>query len=145
MLEGTSIEDIEQRLDMLIENREALPESDSTLNSAEENPLKMLTDGENSGIIETGGKIEGGKNTDENWMQYEEFDRQAALFYDARVKDSDADIVAISKNTGLSYDDIVAVKNHIMVEEHHFSDGTKRKFDPSIGVAKANERRTNRN
>ena len=50
MLEGTSIEEIEQRLDMMIAEREALPESDSTLNlaelsanSAEENQLKMLT------------------------------------------------------------------------------------------------------
>ena len=41
MLGDMSIEDIEQRLDMMIEEKETLPESDSTLNSAEENPLKM--------------------------------------------------------------------------------------------------------
>ena len=51
MLGDMSIEEIEQRLDMMIEEKEALPESDSTLNSAEENPQKMLTGGENGGII----------------------------------------------------------------------------------------------
>lgn len=156
LLDGRSIEDIERELDRQIAEMNALPENTdkpaeqiqpenySTLNSAEksaaENSQEQLTTAENGGIIKTGGKIEGGKITDENWMQYEEFDRQAALFYDARVKDGDADIVAISKNTGLSYDDIVAVKNHIMVEEHHFSDGTKRKFDPSIDQALAWQR-----
>lgn len=58
MLEGTSIEEIEQRLDQMIAEREALPESDSTLNlaelsanSAEENSLNLLTDGKNGDKI----------------------------------------------------------------------------------------------
>ena len=46
LLDGRSIEDIERELDRQIEER------DSTLNSAEENSLKMLTGGGNGGIIE---------------------------------------------------------------------------------------------
>ena len=53
MLNGRSIDDIERELDRLIEEKEALPESDSTLNSAEENPQKMLTVGDNGDIIKS--------------------------------------------------------------------------------------------
>lgn len=51
MLSETSIEEIEQRLDMMIEEREALPESDSTLDSAEDNSQKTLTTDNSSDII----------------------------------------------------------------------------------------------
>ncbi len=53
LLNGMSMEELANRLEALAEKREALPESDSTLNSAEENSQKMLTGGENGGIIET--------------------------------------------------------------------------------------------
>ena len=46
----------------------------------------------------------------------------------------------ISSNTGFSHDDIQAIKDHIMVEEHLFSDGTVRKFDPDIDQALAWQR-----
>ncbi len=46
MLEGTSIEEIEQRLDMMIEEKEALPESDSTLDSVEEKEVKGIFNNE---------------------------------------------------------------------------------------------------
>ncbi|MBR1831553.1 MAG: minor capsid protein, partial [Ruminiclostridium sp.] len=48
MLEGTSIEEIEQRLDQMIAEREALPESDSTLNSAQESAEKTVDNFEKS-------------------------------------------------------------------------------------------------
>ncbi len=47
MLGDMSIEELEQRLDMMIEEKEALPESDST----EENSLNLLTSGENGDKI----------------------------------------------------------------------------------------------
>lgn len=46
MLGDMSIEDIEQRLDMMIEEKEALPESDSTSNSAEEKEVKGIFNNE---------------------------------------------------------------------------------------------------
>ncbi len=52
MLGDMSIEELEQRLDTMIEEKEALPESDSTLNSAEENSLNLLTNDRGNGIIE---------------------------------------------------------------------------------------------
>ena len=51
MLDGRSIDDIERELDRLIAEMNALPESDSTLNSAEEKLQKMLTGGDNGDII----------------------------------------------------------------------------------------------
>ena len=48
MLGDMSIEDIEQRLDMMIAEREALPESDSTLNSAQESVEKTVDNFEKS-------------------------------------------------------------------------------------------------
>lgn len=52
MLEGTSVEELEQRLDMMIEEKEALPESNSTLYSAQESVE------ENSGTSENNGELE---------------------------------------------------------------------------------------
>ena len=69
MLEGTSIEEIEQRLDQMIAEREALPESDSTLNSAQEAVQKTIDNSENHGIIEVGNE-----ETTENDMLTKERD-----------------------------------------------------------------------
>jgi hypothetical protein len=87
-----------------------------------------------SGIIYTGGKI-----TDLNFTQVEKFDKQAKDFYTARLR-NDNDVVAIAKNTDFCYEEILAIKNHIMVEEHLFSDGTVRKFNPDIDQALAWQR-----
>jgi SPP1 gp7 family putative phage head morphogenesis protein len=87
-----------------------------------------------SGIMESGGKI-----TLSNFTQIEKFEQQARDFYNSRIK-NDVDVKAISKNTDFNYDDILAIKNHIMVKEHLFKDGTIRKFDPDIDQALAWQR-----
>ena len=90
-------------------------------------------------IIKSGGKI-----TDKNFLKATEFEKQAEKFYEARIKNND-DVKAISKNTGFSEQDILAIKNHIMIEEHLFEDGTVRKFDPNIDQALAWQRMMNGN
>lgn len=52
MLEGTSVEELEQRLDMMIEEKEALPESNSTLNSAQESVEEISGNSENNEELE---------------------------------------------------------------------------------------------
>ena len=79
-----------------------------------------------SGIIESGGKI-----TDSNFTQIEKFEQKTKDFYNARILNND-DVKAIVQNTDFDYDDILAIKNHIMIQEHLFSDGSIRKFDPDI-------------
>ncbi len=97
--------------------------------------LEGLTTGENGGRISTGGKI-----TDRNFMYYENFEKQARSFYDARVKGGDFDVKSIAENTGFDYEDVLAIKKHLMEEEHLFADGTIHKFDPSIDIALAWQR-----
>lgn len=80
-----------------------------------------------SGIINTGGKI-----TDRNFTQIEKLEQHAKQFYEARVRDGDNDVKSISKNTRFDYKDILDIKNHIMVDERLFSDGSVIKFDPNI-------------
>lgn len=94
-----------------------------------------LTNGGNGGRISTGGKI-----TDRNFMYYENFEKQARSFYDARVKGGDSDVKSIAENTGFDYENVLAIKKHLMEEEHLFKDGTIRKFDPSIDIALAWQR-----
>lgn len=93
-----------------------------------------------SGIIKSGGKI-----TDSNFTKAPEFEEQAKKFYNAMISNGDIDVKAISENTGFSYDDVMAIKNHIMIEEHLFRDGTIRKFDPDIDQALAWQRMMNGN
>ena len=69
MLGDMSIEEIEQRLDMMIEEKEALPESNSTLNSAQESVQKTIDNSENHDIIEVGNE-----ETTENEMLTKEAD-----------------------------------------------------------------------
>jgi len=87
-----------------------------------------------SGIIITGGKI-----SDSNFTKSEIYEKQAEDFYAARIKNND-DVEIISKNTGFSKEEIVAIKKHIMIEEHYFKDGSLRKFDPNIDQALAWQR-----
>ena len=87
-----------------------------------------------SGIINTGGKI-----TDKNYMKVQEYEQQAKDFYNCRIR-SDDDIKLISQNTDFSYDDISAVKRHIMEDTHLFEDGSVRKFDADIDIALAWQR-----
>lgn len=96
---------------------------------------KYLNGVKNGGIINSGGKI-----TDTNFMHIEKFERQAEQFYNARVRNGNNDVQSISKNTGFSYDDVLAIKNHVMIDKHLFSDGSVRKFDPNIDQALAWQR-----
>ena len=114
-------------------------ENKDTSVSYTSNSSESVDFSEKRGIIETGGKVEGGKITEENWMQYDKYEQQAADFYEARINNDD-DIVAISKNTGFGIEDVTAIKNHVMVDEHTFQDGSVRKFDPSIDQALAWQR-----
>lgn len=96
---------------------------------------KGLTIPGKTDIMKTGGKI-----TDKNFMFAERFESQAKKFYEARIKSGDEDIKRIAMHTGFSYEDIQAIKNHVMVEEHLFADGTVRKFDANIDQALAWQR-----
>lgn len=100
-----------------------------------EKSLKAVAKSGESGIIRTGGKI-----TDKNFTQIEKFEQQAKQFYSARIRNGDEDVKLISKNTGFSYNDILNIKNYIMIYEHLFSDGSIRKFDPNIDQALAWQR-----
>ena len=82
----------------------------------------------------------GGKITDKNYTQIEKFEEQAEQFYRARIDEGTKDVEMIASNTGFSRDDIQAIKDHVMVEDHLFSDGTVRKFDPDIDQALAWQR-----
>ena len=103
--------------------------------SFEDFKRKYLNADKNGSIIYTGGKI-----TDTNFMHIEKFERQAEQFYNARVRNGNNDVKSISENTGFHYDDVLAIKNHVMVDEHLFSDGSVRKFDPNIDQALAWQR-----
>ena len=109
-------------------------------NYADKNIGNSLTSAANSGKIESGGKI-----TDSNFIKILEFEEQAEKFYNAMISNGDIDVKAISKNTGFSYDDVLAIKSHVMIEEHLFKDGTVRKFDPDIDQALAWQRLMNNN
>lgn len=102
------------------------------------NSAKTLDNSEKSDIINTGGKI-----TDYNFTKAPEFEEQAKKFYNAMISSGDGDVKAISENTGFSYEDVAAIKNHVMIEEHLFSDGTVKKFDPDIDQALAWQRMIN--
>lgn len=101
---------------------------------------KGLTIAKNGSIIKSGGKI-----TDSNFTKAPEFEKQAKKFYNSMISNGDIDVKAISENTGFSYDDVMAIKKHIMIEEHLFKDGTIRKFDPDIDQALAWKRMMNGN
>ena len=95
---------------------------------------ERLDKSKKSGIIESGGKI-----TDLNFTQIEKYDKQAEDFYNARIRNDD-DVKSIVQNTDFTYDDILAIKNHIMIEDHLFADGSVRKFNPDIDQALAWQR-----
>lgn len=85
-----------------------------------------LTSGTKDGIIKTGGKL-----NDNNLHKVDEFERQAKRYYQ-KCCENNLDVEAISKNTGFSYDDVYKIKQHLMVEEHLFDNGSIKKFDPDI-------------
>ena len=95
---------------------------------------KLLAKSGESGIIKTGGKI-----TADNYLKAEHYENQAKQFYLARVKNND-DVQLISSNSGFSANEISAIKEHIMVSEHLFKDGSVRRFDPDIDQALAWQR-----
>ncbi|WP_303819103.1 hypothetical protein [Ruminococcus flavefaciens] len=106
------------------------------------NMPQRLTNGQKNGIINTGGKIvdTGGKITDKNFNKALEYEEQAKKFYDARVRSGNSDVELISENTGFKYKDVLAVKEHLMIESHLFDDGSTRKFEPNIDQALAWQR-----
>lgn len=109
--------------------------SQKAVQQSKKHNVKSVANSGQNGIIITGGKI-----TDKNFMFIEKFEEQAEKFYEARINNGDTDVKLISKNTGFSYDDILAIKNHLMVDEHLFSNGSIRKFDPNIDQALAWQR-----
>lgn len=98
------------------------------------NPQSSVDNSDKSSIIDSGGKI-----TDSNFTQIEKFEKQTKSFYKACMLNND-DVKAIAQNTDFDYNDILAIKNHIMIQEHLFSDGSMRKFDPDIDQALAWQR-----
>jgi len=90
---------------------------------------------ESNDTIVTGGKI-----NDRNFLKALEYEQQAQAFYDTCVSNGDSDVVLIANSTGFSYDDVLAIKKHIMEEEHLFENGSVRKFDANIDQALAWQR-----
>lgn len=110
-------------------------EQAQALESQQLSQYRGLTNQAGSGTIRTGGKI-----TDKNFMYYNKFETQAKNFYKARVQNGDSDVKAISQSTGFDYEDISAIKKHLMEENHLFADGSTRKFTPDIDIALAWQR-----
>ena len=98
------------------------------------NISKTVDNSGKSGIIKAGGKL-----TDENYMKYDQYEDQAKRFYSARVRNTD-DVHIITSNCDFTVDEISAIKDHIMVREHLFEDGTIRRFDADIDQALAWQR-----
>lgn len=110
-------------------------EQAQALESQQLSQYRGLTIAGKTGIINSGGKI-----TDKNFMYYEKFEAQAKNFYKARVQNGDSDVKSIAKNTKFSYEDILAIKKHLMEENHLFADGSIHKFTPDIDIALAWQR-----
>lgn len=72
-------------------------------------------------------------------MKAEHYENQAKRFYSARVRNND-DVSLISSNYDFTIDELSAIKEHVMVSEHLFEDGTIRKFDADIDQALAWQR-----
>jgi hypothetical protein len=64
--------------------------------------------------------------------------REASIFYNqVRASKSNADVIQISKNTGIPEYRIQRIKEHVFLNEHTLSGGRVAQFDPYIEISNA--------
>ena len=90
---------------------------------------KSVDNGGKSGIIETGARY--GAYNDKNDPNNKKREVSAERYYEEiHNRDRNAEIEAISQNTGFSKDDVDAIFSHVFEQEHPFEDGTTHRFVP---------------
>ena len=81
-----------------------------------------------------------GALNDENDPYQRRRDAHAERYYEeVRGRDQDAEISAVSRNSGVDEDKVRAAYRHIFIEEHDL-DGGRRRFDPSYDMAQSWQR-----
>ena len=97
----------------------------------------------NAAVGKTGGKdsINTGGILDKS---IEEQDLFADSYYEEiRNRKSQSDIKRIAKNSGLTPEQVTAIRNHVFIEEHNFADGVRARFDTDVDIALAWQRLDN--
>ncbi len=68
-------------------------------------------------------------------------EKLAAKYYqEVRGRDNQDFIARIASNSKKSYNDVEQIVKHIFIENHRFSDGSVKRFDPDINIVAALER-----
>ena len=97
----------------------------------------------NVAVGKTGGKdsINTGGILDKS---IEEQDRFADSYYEEiRNRKSQSDITRIAKNSGLTREQVKAIRDHVFIEVHDFADGMRARFDTDADIALAWQRLDN--
>lgn len=113
--------------------RDYSPEQTRGVAINNDNPLAKTA---NSGIIDSRGDAlnstgAGGAIPRGDWKRMNE---HAARYYE-EVRHRTTDVAAISRNTGVSAEDIEIVKQHVFFAKHDLGDDEPRRFDPSYDMA----------
>lgn len=66
----------------------------------------------------------------------EQADVHAKIFYE-EMRHNHSDVARIAKNTGLSVEDVLHVKNFLFIDLHSLADGEIRRFDESFAIAES--------
>ena len=98
-----------------------------------------VANGENSGIIISGGIMQKGGIAGALDPSSERAQEHAERYY-GLVRAMTTDCERIAKNTGFAEADIRRIKNHVFIEEHELSDGEKERFAPSYHMAQSWQR-----
>ena len=104
---------------------------------------QKLTLDRNTAVGKTGGKdtINTGGILDKS---VKEQDRFADSYYEEiRNRKSQSDIKRIAKNSGLTPEQVTAIRNHVFIDEHNFADGIRARFDTDVDIALAWQRLDN--
>lgn len=68
-------------------------------------------------------------------------EKLAAKYYqEVRERDNQDFIARIASNSKKSYNDVEQIVKHIFIENHRFSDGSVKRFDPDVNIVAALER-----
>jgi len=66
-----------------------------------------------------------------DWIR---MDEHAARYYE-EIRRRSSDVAAIAENTGISIEEIEAVKRHVFFNEYNLGEDAPRRFDPSYDMA----------
>ena len=97
----------------------------------------------NVAVGKTGGKdsINTGGILDKDIKEQNRF--ADSYYEEIRNRKSQSDINRIAKNSGLTREQVTAIRNHVFIEEHNFADGDHRRFDTDVDIALAWQRLDN--